>query len=117
MRGWEVATNIEPQAGVLDQFADQPAEKPNPDHGLRYHSREFMDREWKYLWPKVWLLAGVVSDVQETGDYIKFDVGPESFVIVRDDQGALRAFYNVRSEGHTSELQSLMRISYAVFCL
>src|SRR3546814_6495855 len=27
------------------------------------------------------------------------------------------AFLNVRSEEHTSELQSLMRISYAVFCL
>src|SRR3546814_5241841 len=26
-------------------------------------------------------------------------------------------FYAVRSEEHTSELQSLMRISYAVFCL
>src|SRR3546814_4245683 len=26
-------------------------------------------------------------------------------------------FYLVRSEEHTSELQSLMRISYAVFCL
>src|SRR3546814_4918409 len=26
-------------------------------------------------------------------------------------------FHNVRSEEHTSELQSLMRISYAVFCL
>src|SRR3546814_4303914 len=26
-------------------------------------------------------------------------------------------FRNVRSEEHTSELQSLMRISYAVFCL
>src|SRR3546814_4422836 len=25
--------------------------------------------------------------------------------------------YNLRSEEHTSELQSLMRISYAVFCL
>src|SRR3546814_4949632 len=25
--------------------------------------------------------------------------------------------FRVRSEGHTSELQSLMRISYAVFCL
>src|SRR3546814_7273634 len=25
--------------------------------------------------------------------------------------------FNVRSEEHTSELQSLMRISYAVFCL
>src|SRR3546814_6887277 len=27
------------------------------------------------------------------------------------------AVYSVRSEEHTSELQSLMRISYAVFCL
>src|SRR3546814_1209448 len=26
-------------------------------------------------------------------------------------------YYNGRSEEHTSELQSLMRISYAVFCL
>src|SRR3546814_3499681 len=29
----------------------------------------------------------------------------------------LRPFSPKRSEGHTSELQSLMRISYAVFCL
>src|SRR3546814_3469159 len=42
-----------------------------------------------------------------------------------DDAGlspAARAFYSenrrvARSEEHTSELQSLMRISYAVFCL
>src|SRR3546814_18629156 len=30
---------------------------------------------------------------------------------------ALRAQHPLRSEEHTSELQSLMRISYAVFCL
>src|SRR3546814_5876538 len=30
---------------------------------------------------------------------------------------ASRAFSTLRSEEHTSELQSLMRISYAVFCL
>src|SRR3546814_2952011 len=29
----------------------------------------------------------------------------------------VQALGNVRSEEHTSELQSLMRISYAVFCL
>src|SRR3546814_10149454 len=29
----------------------------------------------------------------------------------------VQATHNVRSEEHTSELQSLMRISYAVFCL
>src|SRR3546814_8333526 len=31
--------------------------------------------------------------------------------------GALKPGQTVRSEEHTSELQSLMRISYAVFCL
>src|SRR3546814_9245110 len=31
--------------------------------------------------------------------------------------GALRGEMPARSEEHTSELQSLMRISYAVFCL
>src|SRR3546814_3330587 len=30
---------------------------------------------------------------------------------------SLRVFVGQRSEEHTSELQSLMRISYAVFCL
>src|SRR3546814_2108652 len=36
-----------------------------------------------------------------------------SLVLVRGDRAAVLA----RSEEHTSELQSLMRISYAVFCL
>src|SRR3546814_10529851 len=34
-----------------------------------------------------------------------------------DDEGAGQARSHQRSEEHTSELQSLMRISYAVFCL
>src|SRR3546814_1371722 len=47
-------------------------------------------------------------------------------IIVRDAGGEIRRalfqearhpFGGVRSEEHTSELQSLMRISYAVFCL
>src|SRR3546814_9790130 len=33
------------------------------------------------------------------------------------DEGPKLIEYNCRSEEHTSELQSLMRISYAVFCL
>src|SRR3546814_7695013 len=34
-------------------------------------------------------------------------------LLISDDKGAVA----LRSEEHTSELQSLMRISYAVFCL
>src|SRR3546814_1528003 len=36
---------------------------------------------------------------------------------VEGDQGLDALFVCARSEEHTSELQSLMRISYAVFCL
>src|SRR3546814_6852336 len=42
-------------------------------------------------------------------------VGSQSFVDAIDVR--LSAFPAIRSEEHTSELQSLMRISYAVFCL
>src|SRR3546814_1020777 len=34
--------------------------------------------------------------------------------VATDDEGVIEV---IRSEEHTSELQSLMRISYAVFCL
>src|SRR3546814_7006675 len=44
--------------------------------------------------------------------------GRESRTILREIQRAGRLPANAqRSEEHTSELQSLMRISYAVFCL
>src|SRR3546814_3500187 len=33
------------------------------------------------------------------------------------ENGRVRVVHHQRSEEHTSELQSLMRISYAVFCL
>src|SRR3546814_2058911 len=43
--------------------------------------------------------------------------GVSMMSIGRDPDGMLRATLAARSEEHTSELQSLMRISYAVFCL
>src|SRR3546814_9377603 len=41
--------------------------------------------------------------------------GPASALLV--DSEGLPVPYEVRSDEHTSELQSLMRISYAFFCL
>src|SRR3546814_6198623 len=42
--------------------------------------------------------------------------GPGTHPSVQEEAG-LPSGYVTRSEEHTSELQSLMRISYAVFCL
>src|SRR3546814_4771909 len=43
--------------------------------------------------------------------------GRERGRLFNDQAGDPRAHAGIRSEEHTSELQSLMRISYAVFCL
>src|SRR3546814_1906839 len=48
---------------------------------------------------------------------VRYEPTPRSVVPRILDLAAVRAGDVVRSEEHTSELQSLMRISYAVFCL
>src|SRR3546814_5249321 len=49
----------------------------------------------------------------------RYGVGPNTAAILRDlgyrVDVSVRALFDYRSEEHTSELQSLMRISYAVF--
>src|SRR3546814_9468207 len=45
--------------------------------------------------------------------HFRFIVSPEDGAELDD----LRTYTRHRSEAHTSELQSLMRISYAVFCI
>src|SRR3546814_9049333 len=56
----------------------------------------------------------------ERGKIVEIDAVADDFGIVEIDRrklGQREIALAVRSEEHTSELQSLMRISYAVFCL
>src|SRR3546814_5891378 len=52
-----------------------------------------------------------------TGEQAKAPPGPPAYQNVFGETLAKLAETDRRSEEHTSELQSLMRISYAVFCL
>src|SRR3546814_9374862 len=45
------------------------------------------------------------------------EVDGKGVIIIRGVETTPVPFLGLRSEEHTSELQSLMRISYAVFCL
>src|SRR3546814_1590771 len=81
-------------------------------------------------WPSVFLARGLwcYADSLEgsMASYSRVD-GPKELVVVRGpppfsvwpEQEKNRVIERMiaRSEEHTSELQSLMRISYAVFCL
>src|SRR3546814_7692593 len=51
------------------------------------------------------------------GQLVLWMAGQTRIVDALDTGLLLEPFGKLRSEGHTSELQSLMRISYAVFCL
>src|SRR3546814_6422034 len=61
--------------------------------------------------------SGVHVECPATG--FTFDHAVEAFAgrLEDDQRSELAGLQEVRSEEHTSELQSLMRISYAVFCL
>src|SRR3546814_3564671 len=64
--------------------------------------------------------SGFVTDVTGAvrGDLYWSNDLPESSTSTEVEDGVTAGrFYPRRSEEHTSELQSLMRISYAVFCL
>lgn len=61
----------------------------------RYTSREFAAREHEGMWPHVWQVACSVDHVASAGDYFEHRVGSASVLIVRGDDGGLRAFQNV----------------------
>src|SRR3546814_1399678 len=71
------------------------------------------------------VMDGLTVQVNVTGEQVfgtngsnVFDVLTDIVDSLRNDPSALNANLEaLRSEEHTSELQSLMRISYAVFCL
>ena len=63
--------------------------------GYRYTSREFFEKEFNGMWAKVWLLLGRESEMENPGDWQKEDVGPESILMVRQEDGGIKAFYNV----------------------
>src|SRR5215475_12171961 len=46
------------------------------------------------LWPRVWQLACSLDHVARAGDFHEYRVGPLSVLIVRGDDGELRAFQN-----------------------
>jgi phenylpropionate dioxygenase-like ring-hydroxylating dioxygenase large terminal subunit len=71
---------------------DNGSERPDP---RCYYDPAIAEAEWEQIFTKTWLLAGPASDLREAGDWIKFDIGVESFIIVRRPDGGLSAHYNV----------------------
>jgi len=88
---------IDPKAGEGNLEAKQPF----VDNGLdiydpgRYYDPAYMQREWDRMWTRTWQIAAVETDIPEPGDYSVYRLLRESFIVVRQDDGSVKSFYNV----------------------
>lgn len=79
---------------------DHLREKRVPELGLdpveasRYTSPEFARLEEQYLWPFVWQMACREEEIPQPGDTLVYEIVDRSFLIVRQHDGSIRAFYN-----------------------
>lgn len=77
------------------------AKQPHVDNGLdvldpkRYYDAGFMAQEWDKLWTRAWLIAALETDLPEPGDYSVYRLLKESIIVVRQNDGSVKAFYNV----------------------
>jgi len=61
----------------------------------RYTSAEFMHLEQTKMWPNVWQFAAREEDMPGVGDFVVYENAGRSFLVVRQDDGSVRAFHNV----------------------
>lgn len=80
--------------GPAQRWLNPPVER-HALAGERYTSADFFQAEWDSMWTKVWLLLGRENSMSTPGSYQVEEVGPESFIMVRQADGSIRAFYNV----------------------
>jgi choline monooxygenase len=84
-------TDEAPVGATITTGAQQPVTIP----AARYTDPAFAKLELERLWPHVWQVACSTDHVAQPGDVYEYRCGPYSIIIVRDDDGMLRAFENV----------------------
>lgn len=90
--GWDIHVGTPHPFNERAPRIDNGTSRPDP---ARYHGSAYKDAEWSRMWTQTWLLAGPSCDVREDGDFMRFEIGTESFIVVRLEDGSLKAHYNV----------------------
>ncbi|MGA1677793.1 MAG: aromatic ring-hydroxylating oxygenase subunit alpha, partial [Pseudomonadales bacterium] len=65
--------------------------------GGRYNDVRFFELEREHLWRRSWLLAAHTDELPEPGSFLRWENAGQPVVIVHDDDGRIRAFYNTCS--------------------
>lgn len=60
-----------------------------------YHDDAHWALDVAHIWRKAWVVVGLVSDFAKTGDYVTTEIAGYPIMVVRGEDGAVRAFHNV----------------------
>ncbi|HUO48414.1 MAG TPA: aromatic ring-hydroxylating dioxygenase subunit alpha [Acidimicrobiales bacterium] len=60
----------------------------------RYYDPDFYQLETEQLWPRVWQMACRLEEIPRPGDFVTYEFLDQSVIVVRAEDGGVRAFEN-----------------------
>ncbi len=60
-----------------------------------YNSQEVYDLDVDAIFGRHWLFCAAEAEIKEPGDFVTVDIGTSSVIVVRDDDGTVKALNNV----------------------
>ena len=95
----------EPKRGASESFGTSGLQgledliaRQQPGHALErpfYSDPGIYLREQERVFPRHWLYVGHHSQIPDRGDYFVFEIAQESVILVRGEDGEIRALVNV----------------------
>lgn len=60
-----------------------------------YTSVEYARAEQERLWRKVWLQVGRIEEISEVGQFLAYEIGVDSVIVIRTAADRIKAYHNV----------------------
>jgi phenylpropionate dioxygenase-like ring-hydroxylating dioxygenase large terminal subunit len=79
---------------ITESWTDRFTLRPDGVPKERYTSAEFARLEAERLWPRVWQMACRSEEIPEPGDYTVYDILDQSVLLMRQEDGTVKAFHN-----------------------
>jgi len=84
------------KSAQLHRLEASPADQDNLSlPAWIYHDPEFFEREKRSIFRQAWQVVCHLSDIPKSGDFHTFEFLGESLVVMRTEDGGVRAFHNV----------------------
>lgn len=81
-----------------------------------YTSQAWFNREQRNLFSRVWQFAGFETDISNPGDHLCVQAGLYPLIVVRGEDGGLRAFHNICRHRGTELLRTTGKAKKMIIC-